>query len=820
MSFLLWNKKRQRILPGFYVFLNHDTLKKSPNSTHKDIELDEREEKVAFTFATIPSLSATCNNLTKLMADNPSWNFKIILFDLHLSSGTIWKVHSLSKKYKIIPIYQFLYECKINFFDLQMQYDYSIIRRLLTLVYIDHVFKKGVEKAFYISNLNNSSDSSVTLDELFENFSMEDISIKNGFIIFFDKNKIIHKDIPGKSNTEAFVGLHRTFISRVLLQLWMREIRRDSWFHIAIKSNEIGLKTDLRLLFNFMISVVETRRERESFLVFFSLMKIAGQLLFNTFFYLFRNGINFFQRKLRQLCSPVINPDMLHKIPVLYRSVNEQDSSDAFTIIPLYNIPIDSIIQRLYAWTNISRIHDASAEEKILQLMKEANKEVLNNHSLNKYWYEVYRYQDNLKKKFPDILNNVHSRSMYQSWIDQSGSSEYESSFIVTGKDSKKTTIEFGITLFGFFLNIFGIAEIGRAMACALLSSSIPVSMCPLFTGQHEALNNSDSLHFFKGNFFFTEKSYQINIFMVNADSTPATMQSYEKDFFLGKYIIGCWFWEIEGYFPFEEAFEYVDEIWGFSDFCCNIYREYSPKPVYKITYPFYETWNVIMDSHAVRTALGIDPESVTFFFNFDFHSCIDRKNPYGIIETFSKAFCNGFEKVTLVIKSLHAEFYPDDATRLAEAVQTDSRIIWKNQPMTKDELISVMNASDCYISLHRSEGFGIGMMEAMYLGKCVIATAYGGNMDFMDNTNSFLIDYSYTEVQKDFGPYKKGCKWADPYLDQVILIMKDFYQNHEKLSIKFGKKASKDIREKYDPMRTTGDILKRVCAINLKDRT
>jgi glycosyltransferase involved in cell wall biosynthesis len=71
--------------------------------------------------------------------------------------------------------------------------------------------------------------------------------------------------------------------------------------------------------------------------------------------------------------------------------------------------------------------------------------------------------------------------------------------------------------------------------------------------------------------------------------------------------------------------------------------------------------------------------------------------------------------------------------------------------------MMSIINSCDVYISMHKSEGFGIGMLEAMFLSKPVIATNYGGNTDFMNHDNSLLLKYKMTEVINDFGPYKKG---------------------------------------------------------------
>jgi glycosyltransferase involved in cell wall biosynthesis len=118
---------------------------------------------------------------------------------------------------------------------------------------------------------------------------------------------------------------------------------------------------------------------------------------------------------------------------------------------------------------------------------------------------------------------------------------------------------------------------------------------------------------------------------------------------------------------------------------------------------------------------------------------------------------------------------------------------------LVKDELHSLMSLSDCYVSLHRSEGFGLTLAESMYMGKPVIATAYSGNMDFMTVNNSFPVKYTLIEIEKDTGPYKKGNVWADPDIGHAAEMMDFVYRNRE-IAAQIGQTASRDIRTLYSP--------------------
>ena len=83
------------------------------------------------------------------------------------------------------------------------------------------------------------------------------------------------------------------------------------------------------------------------------------------------------------------------------------------------------------------------------------------------------------------------------------------------------------------------------------------------------------------------------------------------------------------------------------------------------------------------------------------------------------------------------------------------------------------MASIDCYISLHRSEGFGFGMAEAMACGKSVIATGWSGNLDFTRPDNSLLVDYELVALDRDLGPYRRGQVWAEPDLDMAANAMR-----------------------------------------------
>ena len=113
----------------------------------------------------------------------------------------------------------------------------------------------------------------------------------------------------------------------------------------------------------------------------------------------------------------------------------------------------------------------------------------------------------------------------------------------------------------------------------------------------------------------------------------------------------------------------------------------------------------------------------------------------------------------------------------------------------------------DSYVALHRSEGLGLGMAQAMYLGKPVIGTGYSGNLEFMNSENSLLVNYTMTELEEDSGPYERGTHWAAPDVEHAATLMRWVYENRAASSA-WGARAAQGIRRILDRHTTARGIL------------
>jgi glycosyltransferase involved in cell wall biosynthesis len=267
-------------------------------------------------------------------------------------------------------------------------------------------------------------------------------------------------------------------------------------------------------------------------------------------------------------------------------------------------------------------------------------------------------------------------------------------------------------------------------------------------------------------------------ITILNHAATPYFVGGYERSGLHRRenvYRIAYWNWELETV-PDEwvDAAQLVDEIWSPTAFVAKAMRLRMPRPVYHML-PGVEVGQV---APIGRDFFKISDDHFVFLFMFDLYSQLHRKNPLALIRAFQQAFGEG-DAATLVIKTSGGDVFPADLAQL-RAAAPGKNIIILDEVMSRAAAYGLIAMSDCFVSLHRSEGFGLGLAEAMLLGKPVIATGYSGNLDFMNHDNSILVDYKIVEVADDRPLYTKGNFWAEPSIEHAAVSMRDVYEHPE----------------------------------------
>lgn len=240
-------------------------------------------------------------------------------------------------------------------------------------------------------------------------------------------------------------------------------------------------------------------------------------------------------------------------------------------------------------------------------------------------------------------------------------------------------------------------------------------------------------------------------------------------------YRIAYWYWEFdsapESWSDFARD---VDEVWVATEFVARGVRKRVNVPV-RTLFPGVKLGHF---TPREKTDFGLDESAYVFLFTFHMMSVMERKNPLGLIRAFKKAFTPN-EDAALVLKVSFGERHPQQLQELREACE-GARITVIDEVFSPDKVLSLMHACDAYVSLHRSEGLGLTMAEAMLMGKPVIATGFSSNVDFMDDSNSLLVPYELVKLAEPIPPYDAGMEWAEPSTEQAAAHMRKVYENRE----------------------------------------
>jgi len=279
----------------------------------------------------------------------------------------------------------------------------------------------------------------------------------------------------------------------------------------------------------------------------------------------------------------------------------------------------------------------------------------------------------------------------------------------------------------------------------------------------------------------------RVNIIHLNAESIPLAI-AYNPDVFTDSYNIGYFFWELDTpALSHKLALDMLDEIWVCSEYGVKQYKDHCDKPVVNVgmTYGPANAPAKEVCKEYLRDEFGLGLQSTVFLTTFDSFSFVQRKNPISVIRAFKNSFTNE-EDVILLIKTQNKSFIKDAVQEkmwraIDHEISGDERIKLINFTFKYDELLKFKKAADCYVSLHRSEGFGFGMIEAMSLGVPVIATNYSGNLEFCKPDNCWLIDASEKYLaENDYIFVTPGQKWAEPDILHAGKAMRECYENLE----------------------------------------
>ena len=341
------------------------------------------------------------------------------------------------------------------------------------------------------------------------------------------------------------------------------------------------------------------------------------------------------------------------------------------------------------------------------------------------------------------------------------------------------------MNVLGYLREAKGIGEAARLYAAALEAAEVNVRTGAVDAGftprggeEHESISQ-----------LAPSRAHAVDLICMNAPELERFLAEGGRLPGSG-YRIGVWAWEVDPV-PAEwaEGSRALDEVWVYSRYVAELMGRALPVPVVVVPLP-------IMAREPPPGDAPATDERFTFLFLFDFHSMVKRKNPLGLIDAYRRAFGPG-DGARLVVKSFNGEHRPDDLAQVQQAAAGRDDVEVIDRYVSPEERDRMLASCDCYVSLHRAEGFGLTLGEAMALGRPAIATGFSGNLDFMPPGTGYLAAWSEARVGAGAGAYPPDATWAEPDLDDAARLMRAAFDDREEAARR-GERGRAHVAERF----------------------
>jgi glycosyltransferase involved in cell wall biosynthesis len=350
-----------------------------------------------------------------------------------------------------------------------------------------------------------------------------------------------------------------------------------------------------------------------------------------------------------------------------------------------------------------------------------------------------------------------------------------------------------GMNIVGFLTADLGIGESARCMVRAADAASIPVALVPLKLNCRNRLGDltyADRLQ--------DTNPHGANVIHVDPPVARDIDHHHGEPFMRDKFNIGYFAWELPE-FPdaWMPSLDYFDEIWCPSNFVRESIALKAPFPVLTMPHSIaFERPGA--DRASLRARFGLPADRFLFLSLFDLNSYAARKNPHAVVDAF-RASGLGKEGASLVIKVQNAELNSADFAALREAARELPGATILSGTFSRPDVYALEAACDCFVSLHRSEGFGLAVAECMYVGKPAISTDWSATAEFVSHDNGFPVRFSLVTLAESQGPYGKGSTWAEPDIAHAAEQMRRAMANPAETAAK-GAAARRTIEERFAP--------------------
>ena len=420
---------------------------------------------------------------------------------------------------------------------------------------------------------------------------------------------------------------------------------------------------------------------------------------------------------------------------------------------------------------------------------------------VGRYLYDVYLERADLHAAFPDLDGEDAPKLIEWAWDYGRSELGLVAKLLPprpVGPVRGTIDREIAVNVAGYLNRSLGLGQAARLYIAALQAVGVPIStttapvQLPVKGSQEQAL-----ARYGRQSFADMELPYvpPINLLCVNPDGLDGLLESAGDQLQDARWTIGQWGWETD-VLPahWVAAFERIDELWVYSSYVADNLSRVSPVPVVTVPLPVIAP---DPDGAVLHPDLEFD-DGFAFLFVFDFFSTLQRKNPIGLVDAFARAFAPG-EGPWLVLKAMNGSFRPQAVDELRWRIGDRPDILLIDKHVDQATYAALIARCDCYVSLHRAEGFGLTLAEAMALGKPAIATGYSGNLEFMTATNSYLVDYTLTRVGPNAEMYPAEGTWAEPDLDHAATLMRQVWERPDAARAT-GERGARDVTERLSP--------------------
>lgn len=357
-----------------------------------------------------------------------------------------------------------------------------------------------------------------------------------------------------------------------------------------------------------------------------------------------------------------------------------------------------------------------------------------------------------------------------------------------------------GVAVASYFGATGGVAEAGRRLADALAAAGADVRRLSLIGDRLRAAAPSPG-------FATSSLSCDAALACVNLPDVAGMAVDTGDAVFGSPLTAGYWFWEV-GAPPrrWARSAELFDELWVPSEHVAELLRPVVPAPVHKVDIPLASALPPLSHGRGSRDSGPV------FLVVFDHNSGLARKNPQAAIRAYRRAF-GADQGAQLIVKSINHERHRRARETLRAEIADRPDISLIEERLTAGALAALRSRCDCLVSLHRAEGLGLPLLDALACGMPVIATGWSGNLEYMDAESSLLVDFRLVPVGRGADAYPPRATWAEPDIDHAATLMRRVASEAESVAA-VAQAAGRRVRERYGTAQAGAALRHRIAQI------